>query len=228
MGIVERKERERGERKSLIMNCAKRLILERGAERTGMVDIAARAELSKATLYLYFHSKDELFREICNASGNQFMAAFRSRIAPGANGLDTLKHFWNSYLAMFGESEDILIIFNLKHYLTPDFPVLSPEERGDPLIVNEFYGILKDAIARGVGEGLFNPEINPVTVSQAILALFSNIIENAARLMESERNPKALLEELRKLFQIILKGIAREGIDPSLLTLSVYSEEKNA
>ena len=201
------------------MERAKELILERGAEQVSMMDIAERAELSKATLYLYFHSKDELFREICNASGNQFMTAFRARLEGGRRGLEILQHFWNSYLDMFSESDDMIIIFSLKHYLTPDYPVLSPGEQNDPLIVNEFYAILKDALSRGIDEGVFDPDINTVVVSQAILSLFSHVIESAAKLPKGERNSTVILEDLRKLFQIILKGLARRGLDPSLLEL---------
>jgi AcrR family transcriptional regulator len=222
MGIAERKEREKTGRKSLIMDRAKELILERGAEKVSMMDIAERAELSKATLYLYFHSKEELFREICNASGKQFMAAFRSRLAADQRGLDVLKQFWNAYLDMFSESDDMIIIFSLKHYLAPDYPVLSIMEQSDPLILNEFYGILKNALARGIDEGVFDSEINTVTVSQAILSLFSNVIEDAAKLPKGERDSALIVEELRKLFQIILKGIARQGLSPSLLELAVY------
>jgi AcrR family transcriptional regulator len=219
MGIVERKEREKTGRKSLVMDCAKELILERGAEHVSMMDIAERAELSKATLYLYFHSKDELFRAICNASGTQFMAAFRSRLRPGERGLAVLKHFWRSYLDMYSESDDMIIIFSLKHYLAPDNPVLSLEAQNDPLIVNEFYTVLTEALSRGIDEGVFDPDINTVTVSRAILSLFSNVIEEAAKLPREERQSALMQEELRKLFQIILKGIAREGLDRSLLEL---------
>jgi AcrR family transcriptional regulator len=218
MGIAERKEREKTERKSLIMDCAKELILERGAERVSMMDIAERAEISKATIYLYFHSKDELFREICNAAGNQFMTIFRSRLKADQRGLDVLKQFWNAYLDMFGDSNDMIIIFSLKHYLAPDNPVLSLEDQSDPLIVNEFYGILKDALVRGIDEGCFDSQINAVTVSQAILSLFSNVIENSAKLPKEARGSLVVLE-LRRLFQIILKGIARPDLDPSQLRL---------
>lgn len=201
------------------MNRTKDLILKNGAENVNMVDIAEEVELSKATLYLYFHSKEELFREICNTAGRQFMEVFRGRLTDGQQGIDVLKQFWNSYLDLFGETEDILIIFDLKHYLNPDYPVLFPEEQDDPLIVSDFYMILKGALTRGVQEGFFDPQINIEIVSKAILSLFSGIIESAAKLPQEERNPRLMLEELRKLFQIILKGIACQGLEPALLEL---------
>jgi AcrR family transcriptional regulator len=56
-----RRERERRERRETIVNAAKELFYEKGFQVTTMEDIAAAAELSKGTLYLYFGSKDELY-----------------------------------------------------------------------------------------------------------------------------------------------------------------------
>lgn len=56
-----RREREKRERRETIINAAKELFYEKGFQVTTMEDIAAAAELSKGTLYLYFGSKDELY-----------------------------------------------------------------------------------------------------------------------------------------------------------------------
>jgi AcrR family transcriptional regulator len=56
-----RRERERRERRQAIIDAAKELFFEKGYQVTTMEDIAAAAELSKGTLYIYFRSKDELY-----------------------------------------------------------------------------------------------------------------------------------------------------------------------
>jgi AcrR family transcriptional regulator len=56
-----RREREKLQRRESIINAAKELFYEKGFQVTTMEDIAAAAELSKGTLYLYFGSKDELY-----------------------------------------------------------------------------------------------------------------------------------------------------------------------
>ena len=60
MGVRERKEREREHRKQEILASAKKLFLAHGLEHTSMERIAADAELSKGTLYLYYKNRDEL------------------------------------------------------------------------------------------------------------------------------------------------------------------------
>jgi AcrR family transcriptional regulator len=233
MGIAERKERERTERKSLIMGCAKELILKYGAEKVSMMDIARRAELSKATLYLYFPSKDLLFNEICGEAANQFIEYFRSRLESNLGAIEVLKLFWACYLDLFGEFEDMIILFSMRRYLAPNYPFLSIDEVGDYPITYEFYTILKDTIGRGIAEGSFDSNTDPGAVSQAIFSLFSDMIADAAKLPKQDRNSRLIMEEMRKLFQIMLNGIAREGISRSELALPDLNsiqkiEEKNA
>lgn len=64
MGVQERRERERQERRDAILVAAASVFLERGVGQTTMEDIARQAELSKGALYLYFKSKDELYLSI--------------------------------------------------------------------------------------------------------------------------------------------------------------------
>lgn len=55
-------------KRQAILDAAAAVFQEHGFERTSMEDIRKRAEFSKATLYSYFASKDELFLEIVLAA----------------------------------------------------------------------------------------------------------------------------------------------------------------
>jgi len=61
VGVLERKEREKLERRKQILDAAEQIIFERGIESSSMEDIAAAAELSKGTVYIYFKGNDELY-----------------------------------------------------------------------------------------------------------------------------------------------------------------------
>lgn len=60
MGVHERKEREREQRRQTILESAKHVFMTYGLEHASMDRIAQEAELAKGTLYLYFKSRDEL------------------------------------------------------------------------------------------------------------------------------------------------------------------------
>ncbi|MDR1239473.1 MAG: TetR/AcrR family transcriptional regulator [Treponema sp.] len=225
MGINERRERERAERKTLIMNCAKDLILDRGVESLSMMDIAQKAELSKATLYLYFPSKELLFLEICNASAVQFIEHFRARLCTGLTAIETIKLYWQCYLDMFGESDEIMIFFKMWQYLAPGYPFLSLEGTERPLMIFEFYTAIQDMIVQGVAEDTFDPAVDPAMIARTLLSLFSTVIANSAKTPKTARNVRFIVNELTKIFQIMLRGIIRDGLDRSLLDLPALPEE---
>lgn len=61
MGIVQRKEREKGEMRQLILDAALRLFREKGYDGVSIRNIAEAIEYSPATLYLYYKDKSEIF-----------------------------------------------------------------------------------------------------------------------------------------------------------------------
>ena len=60
MGIYERKQREKAQRKIDIINAARKIFSNKGFNSATMEEIALEAELSPGTLYLYFKNKEEL------------------------------------------------------------------------------------------------------------------------------------------------------------------------
>lgn len=60
MGVRERKEREREQRRHDILSSARQAFEKHGIQHASMDKIAEEAELSKGTLYLYYKNRDEL------------------------------------------------------------------------------------------------------------------------------------------------------------------------
>jgi AcrR family transcriptional regulator len=60
MGIKERKERERGEKKELILSAAKEIIEEEGIDALSIRKLASKIEYSPAIIYHYFRDKNEI------------------------------------------------------------------------------------------------------------------------------------------------------------------------
>lgn len=64
MGVQERRARERDARRKTVLDAARLLVRERGYNGTTTKQIAAACELSEATLFFYFQSKDEIFTSL--------------------------------------------------------------------------------------------------------------------------------------------------------------------
>ncbi|MDR1956374.1 MAG: TetR/AcrR family transcriptional regulator [Treponema sp.] len=229
MGIQERKEREKEARKTLIMRCAKDLVLEQGVEAVSMGDIAKKAELSKATLYLYFPGKEALLRELCDTSAHRFIHHVQARLKPGLSAWEQIQVFWRSYLALYGTSDDLLILLSMRRYITEDFLGIPLTETDLPVpapsIAATLYTMITAMILQGITEGIFDPTAKPDILTRTVLGLFSCIVENAAKLPKLQRKSQAIIAEMKYVFEILLRGIAREGVDRSLLVLPEQKAE---
>lgn len=64
MGVQERRLRERTARRKSVLDATRVLVRERGYNGTTTKQIAAACELSEATLFWYFQSKDEIFTSL--------------------------------------------------------------------------------------------------------------------------------------------------------------------
>ena len=64
MAIANRKQREKEEMRTLILDAARSLFLEKGYENTSIRAIAENIEYSPGTIYLYYKDKDEIFHAL--------------------------------------------------------------------------------------------------------------------------------------------------------------------
>jgi AcrR family transcriptional regulator len=87
---------ERGARtRQHIVEVTLRLFADQGFHETSVDDIAKAAEVSRATLYQYFESKDDIFVELLDECGSALMRVVRrlGPLGPTAEGFDNL-HWW--------------------------------------------------------------------------------------------------------------------------------------
>lgn len=104
---------ERGARtRQHIVDVTLRLFEEKGFHNTSVDDIAKAADISRATLYQYFKSKEQLFVELLDKCGAAMLRVVRrlGPLAPTAEGFDNL-HWWlgewawvyDKYATMFAQ-----------------------------------------------------------------------------------------------------------------------------
>lgn len=74
-----------------IKETALQLFLSRGVDQVSMDEIAEAAHVSKVTIYKYFHSKEELHREVVNLYSNQVIAATEAIVNSDMDFMEKLK-----------------------------------------------------------------------------------------------------------------------------------------
>jgi AcrR family transcriptional regulator len=113
MGIPERKEREKEQRRNDILDAAEEVFFKKGIEPSTMDEVAEKAELSKGTLYLYFKSKEDIRFAIFQRGAwvlNQLMQQNIEKVRSGKDQLVTLgqtfitfSHQYQNYFKLFIE-----------------------------------------------------------------------------------------------------------------------------
>ena len=112
MPTKSRKEREKAQRRKEIIDAAEKLFFEKGYDNVSMNDISKVVELSKATLYLYFENKEELFFAIV-LRGAQILYGIVLRESKKARtSFEKLAAFRDAYYEFSKEYSDYLKAYN--------------------------------------------------------------------------------------------------------------------
>jgi AcrR family transcriptional regulator len=222
MGIEERKTREKENRRALILRKAKSLILERGVGSFSMQDIAHASELSKATLYLYFESKEAILIEILQEAISDFTELARLRIPADGTGLQALQALWETYLELLGESQDLVVLTGIKNYLDPEFPF------GDANTSEKFakataglVDLIEFLLRRGMEDGSIYHSDDPDRQARTVIMFATSVIDTISRVPRPRRDTALMGEGMRETFEMILRGLASDKVDRSTLRLSL-------
>ena len=100
---VPRWERRKESRPAELLAAALELFVERGYAAARLDDVAARAGVSKGTLYLYFDSKEALFKALVRENIVALLDRFRAEIAESdAPSGELIGRFMQTWWSSFG------------------------------------------------------------------------------------------------------------------------------
>lgn len=126
-----------------------------------------------------------------------------------------------SYLKLFGESQDIIVLTGIKKDIDPQFP-LGTGEGGSRFssAMGEMLDLIIEVFRKGVDDGSLEKIPDPERLAYTVIMIATSIIDSETRLPRPKRDPRRISLEIRETFEILLRGLATEGSDRSLLTLT--------
>jgi len=187
MGIADRRQREKEQRRAEILDAAEKLFFSRRYEDVPMDDIARSVELNKATIYLYFANKETLFATIVLCGVDILWEKFSACMEREAPGIVKVALMGQAYYTFSQEQPDYLrlIHFYGSERFSKENPCTAAIGRG--------YGtcrmILRDAIQEGIDDGTIRADIDPFLASMYLMISFMGVLslENKwIRVIESE------------------------------------------
>ena len=208
MGIKERREREKIERRESILRAAIQVYGQEGYHAITMEKIAAEAELGRATLYLYFKTKDEIFVHAIASYSDFFRKRlenlYERRIERKA---DILQSLWGAFIEFYEKDPALFnatLYFHQSEMLRnlPDNLRLMLDHSG-----SRNYEFLSKIMAYGIEEGVFR-DCGVKTLAEVVWTSFLGIIhlENSKQAM----NRKTHLETTWHLaLEMLSRGILK-------------------
>ena len=207
MGIEERKEREKEQRRQQIIDAAEKVFAAKGFSGATVENIAEEAELSPATLYLYFKNKDAMY-----ASLNLKMLKVLTEKIEGVyhqDGLspeEKIKALENALYEVY-EQDPLNVINVLRFQSSEELKNLSPElatqiKDGARKYLRAIAGIFED----GVRKGSFLDR-HPVAFADIVWGLFAGLVlwEHTKKGFDPKKD--FLMPTLGLAIEIISRGI---------------------
>ncbi|MBY8964630.1 TetR/AcrR family transcriptional regulator [Algiphilus sp.] len=94
----QRREEEKQRRHEEILDAAEQVFCERGFDAATMDDVALRARVSRALVYVYFRDKRALHLAICRRALNQLRRLFQEAVQRHERGRDQLLAVGRAYM----------------------------------------------------------------------------------------------------------------------------------
>ena len=108
MSSEERRKKEKENRKNSILKAARKLFFERGFKSVTVDLIAAKAEVSKGSIYLYFDSKEEIYTQILIAANIERHREVENFAKKEGAASALLLEFAKDYINFFSEQQRIV------------------------------------------------------------------------------------------------------------------------
>lgn len=181
MGIQERKEREKEQRRNEILNAAEKVFFSKGFNYATMDEVAEAAELSKGTLYLYFKNKEDLYFAIASRSMSVLRKMFEEAVKKHEKGFDKVRAIGMAY---YNYSKDYKNYFDMMmHFAAVQNSLNLDSNVFEQMHVNgqSVLQILIEAIQVGIKDGTIRSNIDPLKTAFLLQGVSSGIIHLITR-----------------------------------------------
>lgn len=184
MGTSERREREKEQRRAVIITAAEELFFTKGISNTTMDEIADKVELSKGAVYLYFKSKEELFVAIVQRGLAILHGLFKAAARRQGNGLERLRAIGDEFYRFHSEYPNYFsaIFYHEFHAAIHD----GDESLSSDLLKDgeEMMELTARVIQEGIADGSIRPNVDPQTVSLILDGFLTGVI----RMVSAEKD----------------------------------------
>ncbi|MEK6755383.1 MAG: TetR/AcrR family transcriptional regulator [Bacteroidota bacterium] len=199
MGIQERKEREKEQRREEILNAAQKVFFEKGLQLATMDEIAEAAELSKGTLYLYYKSKEDLYLAVLVQGMETLRGMFAKATSTDQPTVERIKNLGTAYSDFFDSHRHYFRMFSFFEH--PEFhKQVSSEMLNACAVENQkIWKLVVDLLDKGIREGVLRTDLDPAEMAVMLWISLSAILVRIDNQCDDFKN--RLNVDLRDLYR---------------------------
>ena len=211
MSTTQRRAREKERRRQSILDAARRVFFENGFQLATVDDIAAQAEVSKGTVYLYFESKETILAYLLLEGLEELVAVLEGAYAPERDTApaERLRRLAMGYLNFFQANPHYhRLIMALDR---GKFQGAVPPELYEQVLVRSLRGFhwVVEAVQQGVEQEVFDIA-EPRQAAAALWASLNGVLVLLGHPLRREM----IVSDLESLywitFDVMVRGLQRE------------------
>ncbi len=208
LGTKERRERERQETRSKILDAARQLFIEQGYDAVTMRKVAQSVEYSPTAIYVHFKDKEALMRELCTEDFDKLAEAFQVvlQIEDPIERLEQVGIAYVNFAIQFPNHYRLM-------FMTPRPPEVSQVDERKGNIQKDAYALLIAVVQSAMEKKCFRPEwSDPDLLAQILWAGVHGVV--ALHLIGAKDkwvDWRPLADTAKGVVKALLYGIAREG-----------------
>jgi AcrR family transcriptional regulator len=208
LGLRERKKRQT---RQLIADAARRLFAERGFEAVPVAEIARAADVSEATVFNYFPTKEDLLYSGLEAFEEQLLSSIRDR-APGESVLSAFGGFVSAPRGLLGspDPEQVEGLAAISRVIAESPALLAREQQ----IYARYTDALADLLAAETGAAA--ADIEPWLVARTLIGLHQAVVDYSRRqILAGTRNPtlaRRVRRQTEEALALLSRGLGDYGV----------------
>jgi len=160
------REGQESETRSLLLACAGRVFARLGYARTTIADVTEEAGVSRATFYVYFASKADVFRTVALGVRDRFLAVHEQPDVDAEDPYELARESSAAYLRAAVDHRELLTVIEHQGLADAEIATIWHELRDRPLQRIARY------VNRLTAEGIAHPAAPAQTIAEAVYGMF--------------------------------------------------------
>jgi len=207
----EKRKKEKENKRNNILKAARKLFFDNGFKAVTVDNIAAKAAVSKGSIYLYFDSKEEIYAQVLvadNIERHKELLEFNTKEAPAE---ELLFQYAQHYVDDFFNNKELFRIL-MTFMLQTEQMNLTPQQNAELIrTTNENIKFISGILQKGIDSGDFLATIDIRQTQNAIWGLLNGVISLFLFMGNPAKRAERIHTLVKESLAIFIKGLKNTG-----------------